>query len=61
MDSILIDDFNIFSVARKRCYSLLEMILDNLSIYNFDIDSQDEETGNTLLHIICSQGKYPNF
>ncbi|EFA10350.1 putative ankyrin repeat protein RF_0381 [Tribolium castaneum] len=59
MDSLISDEietFSIFEVAKKECYSLLDMILDNLPIYNFDIDSQDEN-GDTLLHIICAKSE----
>ncbi|XP_050305118.1 putative ankyrin repeat protein RF_0381 [Anthonomus grandis grandis] len=48
-------DFDLFEVARNNCFSLLNIALDNLTIYNFEINSFDPK-GYTLLHYAAEYG-----
>lgn len=49
-------DFDLFEVARNKCFPVLNIALANLDIYNFSVDTQDDK-GNTLLHYVAAAGK----
>lgn len=53
--SSLLMNFDMFEVAKKQCYNVLKVAIDNLDIYDFNINSRDTN-GNTLLHILASYG-----
>lgn len=50
-------DFDFFELAHNDCFPVLNIALNNLDVYNFDVNSQDE-TGNTLLHYSAAAGKF---
>lgn len=49
-------DFDLFEVARNKCFPVLKIALAHLDIYNFSVDTQDIK-GNTLLHYVAAAGK----
>lgn len=50
-------DFDLFEVAKNECFSILNIALDNLELYNFNVDTQDPHNGNTLLHYAAVSGR----
>lgn len=53
-------DFDLFEVARNDCFTVLNIALENLDIYDFSVDTQDAK-GNTLLHYVAAAGKWLNY
>ncbi|CAH1997856.1 unnamed protein product [Acanthoscelides obtectus] len=55
MDEFSFMDFDLLEVARNSCFSVVDLALENLELYDFSVDSQDEN-GNTLLHYAAATG-----
>lgn len=57
------DDFECESIvefcplvaAKKESFTVLLLVLENLKLYNIDLNKTDEN-GNTLLHICAAKG-----
>ncbi|XP_066137555.1 putative ankyrin repeat protein RF_0381 [Euwallacea fornicatus] len=48
-------DLDLFEIAYNGCFSVLNLALDHLDIYNFQVNSKDH-LGNSLLHYAARKG-----